>query len=143
MSEQESEGSKRVGSSADFGVTQRGQRLQEGRTDLATRIQVCRDLAYLGRTQTSLFHDCVAILHSALRKSLVNPPELNSHLIEALIHLGAIEAVPAIARAFSTRRVDPSITGSWPLVQAKLGLIPYTAVRSMLSEPMGSNCQKQ
>lgn len=116
-------------------LAQQGYLLREGRTPLATRITICQNLVYLGRIQDALFHDCVAILHSVLSKSLINPPLLNSHVIEALINLGAIESVPEIARAFATCRVDQSITGSWPLVQAKLGLVPYTAIQTQRSTP--------
>lgn len=128
--------------STAFDLAHRGQMLREGRTQLALRIQICQELVDVGRTRTNLFHHCVRLLDGVLRKSFVNPPVLNSHLVEALIHLGAVESVPVIARAFSTRRIDQSITGSWPLVQAKLGLIPYTTVRSISPEPIESKCSQ-
>lgn len=47
----------------------------------------------------------------------------NAKIIDALIKLDAVEAAPAIERAFAEERVDEWITGDWEDVQIALGLL--------------------
>ncbi|NEQ30722.1 MAG: hypothetical protein F6K04_06930 [Leptolyngbya sp. SIO4C5] len=100
--------------------------LINARQPLVGRLTACHALSLVGRNHFAATHDCVTHLSAQLGKALVNPTRLNAALVEGLIELAAIEAVPVLRRAFSNRRVDTSVTGNWLSVQARLGLISYS-----------------
>lgn len=99
--------------------------LSDARQPLSGRLTACQALVLLGQSSFAATHDCIAVLKTQLAKSLIHPPQLNAVLVEALIGLAAIEAIPVVACAFSNGRIDTSLTSDWLTVQRRLGLISY------------------
>jgi hypothetical protein len=67
---------------------------------------------------------CVGALVGLLGKADQNEPPLNGGVISALLDLKAVEAAPAIEKAFATGNVDESIAGGWEEARYDLGLRP-------------------
>src|SRR5439155_18610177 len=70
--------------------------------------------------------DIVTELASFLNTAAANDPEMNGWIIAHLIKLAAVEAWPAIEKAFATGNVDDTIAGDAPHVKGELGLGPKT-----------------
>ena len=66
--------------------------------------------------------ECTAFLIRQLERVAENPQELNGNLIAHLIDLGAVEAAPAMERAYAAGLVDETICGDWEHAQYELGL---------------------
>ncbi|MBU0492223.1 MAG: hypothetical protein KKB13_10290, partial [Chloroflexi bacterium] len=66
---------------------------------------------------------CVAALVEPLEHAAGQDPTLNGLLIGSLIDLHAVEAAPAMERAFAADQVDVSILGDWEEAQILLGLL--------------------
>ena len=81
----------------------------------------------LGRIATShpdLRGACLAAMECALDEEEELDGQLNGLVVSYLIDLKAVEAAPAMERAFADERVDESISGDWEDVQVALGMIP-------------------
>jgi hypothetical protein len=66
----------------------------------------------------------IQILSDALDQASENDPYVNADLIVALVELKAVEALPAIRRAFEQDLVDESVMGDWAEVLDELGQQP-------------------
>ena len=66
--------------------------------------------------------DCVGRLCTQLEKFGEQSEGQNACLIAALLELKAVEAAPAIERAFASGRVDEAVNGDWEDAQIELGL---------------------
>src|SRR5437763_14037853 len=65
----------------------------------------------IGMTQAEARDECVAALTGQLEQFAENDPEMNGFLVSNLIDLKAVEAAPAIERAFAAGCVEPGIAG--------------------------------
>lgn len=66
--------------------------------------------------------NCIAALVGQLQDARRNGPEINGLLIAELVELKAVEAAPAIERAYGTDNVDELMAGTWASIQVSLGL---------------------
>jgi hypothetical protein len=66
--------------------------------------------------------ECVAAITRELERAKENDPSLNGLLVGDLLKLKAVEAAPAIERAFAAGAVEEFIVGDWPEVEYQLGL---------------------
>lgn len=66
---------------------------------------------------------CVAVLTGLLEHFAENDTGLNTHLISALIDLGAVESAPVMEQAFKADVVELEVHGDWEEVQIALGLL--------------------
>ena len=66
--------------------------------------------------------ECIAILMAQLDFFEENDYEVNTFLIESLVELQAMEAVPLIERAFAADRVEEFVIGDWDDIQVRLGM---------------------
>jgi hypothetical protein len=88
----------------------------------ATRIAVADSLRYLADVYPEARSECVAALVRQLERAEQNGREYNGWLTGLLLDLEAVEAAPALERAFAAGLVDPSIAGDWDRVRWELGL---------------------
>jgi hypothetical protein len=72
--------------------------------------------------------ECVALLTKQLELFAKNDPEINGYLVEGLVKLKAMEAVPLMEQAFAAERVDETLLGDWEDVQVELGLKSWEEV---------------
>ncbi|WP_169615802.1 hypothetical protein [Nodosilinea sp. P-1105] len=56
---------------------------------------------------------------------------LNGALVACLMDLEAQEAMPTMEKAFSARRVDEEIPGSWKIVKSEMGLMAGSGLGSL------------
>jgi len=87
-----------------------------------SRVIVAGALAEMSEEYPETREQCVAILGGQLDAAARNSKELNSFLISDLIDLEAVEAAPAMERAFAAGLVDETVCGDWEHVQYDLGL---------------------
>jgi HEAT repeat protein len=86
------------------------------------RITAIGCLEKIGTMHPDSRDTCVAILTRRLKLCEQDDPTINAFVISSLIDMRALEAAPAIERAFATDCVDLSIAGDWDDVQIELGL---------------------
>jgi hypothetical protein len=79
-----------------------------------------RALTAIGMQHPELRDQAVAILADEMEHASANPPELNGFLLAELIELDAVEALPAIRRAFEQNLIDESVAGDWAEVLGSL-----------------------
>jgi hypothetical protein len=91
---------------------------------LYSRVAAAQTLAKIGQRYPRTRSDSVAHLSTQLDRFEENEPELNGWLIACLVRLSAVEAAPAIERAFAADCVDETVVGDWDEVAANLGLRP-------------------
>src|SRR5712692_5505554 len=89
-----------------------------------SRINASTGLEKIAEMHPEAREESVTALTRQLESAQENDPRLNSFIIDSLINLKAVEAVPVIERAFATNSVDMDIVGDWDDVQAALGLKP-------------------
>ncbi len=107
------------------------------------RITAIGCLEKIGTMHPDSRDTCVAILIRRLELCEKDDPTVNGFVISSLIDLRALEAAPAIERAFTADCVDLSIVGDWEDVQIELGLKTreeilqdqYRAVLNPASQP--------
>jgi len=86
------------------------------------RITAIGCLEKIGTMHPDSRDTCVAILTRRLKLCEEDDPTINAFVISSLIDMRALEAAPAIERAFAADCVDLSIAGDWDDVQIELGL---------------------
>ncbi len=86
------------------------------------RITAIGCLEKIGTMHPDSRDTCVAILTRRLKLCEEDDPTINAFVISSLIDMRALEAAPAIERAFAADCVDLSIAGDWDDVQVELGL---------------------
>lgn len=100
-------------------------RFLEDRThDTWARVGAVSGLVKIARTLPGIRAEIVATLARILEDSSEKDDNLNGSIVARLMDLGAVEAAPAMERAFAEYRVDPSVAGDWEDVQVDMGLIP-------------------
>lgn len=115
-----------------------------GRRDLGPfqRGGAAQAIAALGGAYPEARPACVDALAGALAHHAVQDPLFNALLAGALVDLRAVEAAPALERAFAAGDVDPTVLGDWEDVQIQLGVLdarrtprPHYAALAGLSRP--------
>jgi hypothetical protein len=86
------------------------------------RITAIGCLEKIGTMHPDSRDTCVAIFTRRLKLCEQDDPTVNAFVISSLIDMRALEAAPAIERAFAADCVDLSIAGDWDDVQIALGL---------------------
>ena len=86
------------------------------------RITAIGCLEKIGTMHPDSRDTCVAFFIRQLKLCKDDDPTVNGFVISSLIDLKALEAAPAIERAFAADSVDLSIAGDWDDVQVELGL---------------------
>jgi hypothetical protein len=91
------------------------------------RTHAGRALRLIAQRYPELRDRVVQILTTALERPNENDPGVNGFVIYELTELKAVEALPAIRRAFELDVVDEMIMGDWESVQEELGQEPDPA----------------
>ena len=86
------------------------------------RVAATEALAKLGEQHPELKTECVIRLSAQLEKFVDQPETLNAFLVFALVELGAVEALPVMARAFAAGHVDESVMGDYEDIEIELGV---------------------
>jgi HEAT repeat protein len=97
---------------------------EDDRHDSFARTKASEALVHIAQRFPETREEIVAVLARPLEDPECRDDELNGFLVCDLLDLDAVEAVPAIERAYVEDRVDITIPGDWEDVQVKLGLIP-------------------
>jgi HEAT repeat protein len=90
---------------------------------LWARVSAAEVLGGIGTRFPETRSTCVDALLGQLERLAENDPDLNAFLILPLTQLKAVEAAPAIERAFAADAVDTTVMGDWEDVQVELGLL--------------------
>jgi len=93
-----------------------------------SRVTVASCLGKIGEAHPEARETCVAVLTQQLEQFQKNAPALNGFLLAYLLDLKAIESIPTIERAFTAKRIDPTIAGDWLDVQVALGLKTHAEI---------------
>lgn len=80
-------------------------------------------LAAIGKRHPAARDECIRSIVAGMQDFEKNQPELNGFLLVNLLDLKAVEAAPAIERAFAAGCVDETIAGDWEDIQIDLGLL--------------------
>jgi hypothetical protein len=99
----------------------------------------CADgLAKIGAAWPEARGECVATLVRLLEDPAEDDRDLLGSVVCELLDLDAVEAAPAMERAFAEDRVELSAAGDWEDVQVELGLLPkrITPARNYLLESL-------
>lgn len=104
---------------------------------LYARVAAAGGIARVGQRHPETRTECVTTLSGSLGQYDANDPVLNAFVISALLDLKAIEAAPAIERAFAAGRVDHMVVGDWENAQVELGLKSVRDV-PLLASPVQS-----
>jgi hypothetical protein len=111
--------------------------LEDPNRDKWGRFTAANCLVKIGQQHPDARSECVAILTRQLAVSpdaagtdadaadAADVAEFNGFLVDDLINLKAVEALPAIEQVFAADVVDESITGDWGDVQVALGVKTY------------------
>jgi hypothetical protein len=86
------------------------------------RVAAANAIGRIGETHTELRADCVMRLCAQLDHFAEQSETFNAFLISSLWDLHAVEAMPAIKRAFASGRVDESVQGDVEDVEIEFGL---------------------
>jgi len=97
--------------------------LAEGSQDTWNRVTCAAALAKIGAAWPEARGECVAALSRLLEDSAENDDVLLGSVVNYLLDLNAVEAAPAMERAFAEKRVDLSAAGDWEDIQVELGLL--------------------
>ncbi len=89
-----------------------------GRADAITALQEAAEIFPKLRSQV------VQIMQNVLEDAANEHEVINSFLIDALVELHVVEALPLIRRAFELDRVDEMVRGDWGTVLADLDIEP-------------------
>lgn len=87
-----------------------------------SRVAAAKSIGLVGKNYPELRADCITRLSAQLERFAEQSETLNAFLISPLWDLRAVEALPAIERAFASGRVDESINGDFEDVQIEFGL---------------------
>jgi len=87
-----------------------------------SRVAAAKALGKIGEMHEALRLDCITRLSAQLDRFAEQSETLNALLISPLWDLRAVEAMPAIERAFASGRVDESVQGDLEDVQIEFGL---------------------
>lgn len=107
----------------------------ESHTDWA-RIVAARSLEEIGNRFLEAKDECIAALIGQLELFDENDPELNAFIINDLIELKAVQALPLMKRAFAGEYVEESVVGGWDDVQRHFGLKPNAKAPQSSFTPM-------
>ena len=99
------------------------------------RITAIGCLEKIGTMHPDSRDTCVAFFIRRLELCKDDDPTVNGFVISSLIDLKALEAAPAIERAFAADSVDLSIAGDWDDVQVELSLKEAPPDPPMLLDP--------
>ena len=106
------------------------------------RITAIGCLEKIGTMHPDSRDTCVAFFIRRLELCKDDDPTVNGFVISSLIDLKALEAAPAIERAFAADCVDLSIAGDWDDVQVELGLkSPVEKLQRRYSPLFGTTAQ--
>ena len=83
--------------------------------------------------------ECAGLLSQALSDYPQHTPDLNGSLVYNLVRLQATEFATQIEQVFLSGRVEEGLTGTWPEVQAELGLANEADLLS--AERLGADAQ--
>jgi hypothetical protein len=86
--------------------------------------EACRALAKIGEQHPELREQVVAALSDILRDAERYDEVINTAAMDALVELGAVEALPLIRRAFELGRIDEMMRGPWGDVLNDLAVEP-------------------
>lgn len=86
------------------------------------RSTVAHGIEVIGNTYPESREQCVQHLIDALDRHAEQPEELNGSLVAYLMDLEAVEAAPAIAKAYKEGPMDERVCGTWPAIQVEMGL---------------------
>jgi hypothetical protein len=86
--------------------------------------EACRALEQIAKQHPELREQAVAALSDLLRGAEHYHEEANTGAMDALVELGAVEALPLIRRAFELGRIDEMVRGPWGDVLDDLGIEP-------------------
>ncbi len=87
------------------------------------RSTAAEGLAKIGQKFPEIRSEVVSILMRALERYSEEDTTYNALLIDILMDLRAVEAVPLVEQAFTANRVDESIIGDWEDFQVGIGLL--------------------
>lgn len=89
---------------------------------LYARVAASAGLKQIAEHDPEVRAQCVTVITHQLEQFAENDPVLSGFLVGDLITLKAIEAMPAIERAFAAKRVDVSIAGDLEDMQLEFGI---------------------
>jgi hypothetical protein len=112
--------------------------LTERSHDTWNRATCAGALAKIGAAWPEARGECIATLAGLLEDSAEDDRELLGSVVADLLDLDAVEAAPALERAFAEDRVELSAAGDWEDVQVELGLLPerITPARNYVLESL-------
>ena len=93
------------------------------RRDVYARSGAISGLTEIARRFPETRAECVSVL-ARLLDDPTEDGEFPAFVVCELMDLKAVEAAPAIERAFAEERIDISIPGDWEDVRVRLGLLP-------------------
>jgi hypothetical protein len=100
-----------------------------------SRGAVARAMKEMAQLYPAAREACITALVQQLEQSGKDHSELNGFLVADLLDLKALEAAPALERAFAEDKVEESIAGDWPWVRYELGLGPKPPPRRFVNLP--------
>jgi hypothetical protein len=89
--------------------------------------EACRALVQIAVQHPDLCEPVVAMLSDQLRDAEYYHEVVNTAAMDALVELGAVEALPIIRRAFEQGQIDEMVRGGWGDVLEDLGIEPEVA----------------
>jgi hypothetical protein len=100
--------------------------------DLHVRWVAADSIAEIGEQHPESRERCVALLVEQLRAAVEEDDDLTlkGAVVSDLVDLKAVDAAPAIERAFAEGEVDEFVIGDWEEVRYRLGLGPRPADRA-------------
>jgi hypothetical protein len=101
------------------------------------RVNAAGALEKLAKQHPELREQVIALLRAALEHPEHNHEVANTGAIDALVELGAVEALPQIRRAFEIGQVDEMVRGDWGDILSDWELSPSQTIRCWPSQPSG------
>ncbi len=89
-----------------------------------SRMAVAEAIEQIAREHPETYPACVEILVRQLERPGNGERQVNGAVVSSLLNLEAVEAAPAIERAFAAGQVAESICGDWEEARYTLGLRP-------------------
>ncbi len=96
--------------------------LQDESLDVWSRSRMIGSLEEVAKEHPGDRPACIAVMIQQLEKYATNGDIINSTLVETLAEFQVKDAAPLIETVFSETNVDEMLTGSWPMVQVRLGI---------------------
>lgn len=89
---------------------------------LFARVGAAACLVNIGKQHPDSCHSCIIAIEEQLKLYRRNDPTLNGHLVNSLVELDAVEALPTIRKAYHHKCVDQIVLGDLEDAEIELGV---------------------